>query len=163
MPRVEFRRNVTALLSAADVRHSGRRRPAARRFVHHFSIGPLQSLPLLQTNPIPVLQRQFKPVGETLRRIVGRRRGPGGPLRHLPAQHLAKQARLVAEIVIEHPLVDGRPARDDVHAGAGKALGGKLLQGRGQNPFARAFRVARAGFPPGCCRWKRAFHVECRL
>src|SRR5256885_1469531 len=41
MPRVEFRCNVTALLSTADVFHPGRRRLATRLFVHHLGFAPL--------------------------------------------------------------------------------------------------------------------------
>jgi hypothetical protein len=62
---------------------------------------------------------------------------------HFQAQHLAEQAFLVAEIMVEHPFVDGRALGNGVHPRAGKTVQGELLQRGGQNPLARAPGVAR--------------------
>jgi hypothetical protein len=52
-------------------------------------------------------------------------------------EDLAVEGGLAAEVVVDHRLVDARGPRDAVDAGSGKAAGGKLGRGGGQQPLAR--------------------------
>src|ERR1019366_10550881 len=44
--------------------------------------------------------------------------------------------------MVKHPLVDGRTARNRIHARARKTMGGKFLERRRQDMAARAIRIA---------------------
>src|SRR5439155_8950439 len=106
-------------------------------------LAELQGFPLEQPNPIPVLPRQVKPERQALAGVVGRGASPGATLCHFSPQHLPKERLFVAKIVVEHPLVDRRAARNSVYARSGEAFGGKLPECGPQNSLLRSFRVPR--------------------
>jgi hypothetical protein len=62
-------------------------------------------------------------------------------------QHREVEALLVAEVVIDHPLVDARRLGDGIDTRAGQAFRRELGRGRRQDRGARAFGVARDGAP----------------
>src|SRR5262249_27832764 len=69
--------------------------------------------------------------------------GPRRALAHLTGEDLAEEAFLVAEVMVEHPLVDARPAGDAIDAGAREALLGELAQGRREDALPRARGMPR--------------------
>ena len=64
--------------------------------------------------------------------------------RNVGADHLAEQRRLVADVVVEHRLVDAGAARDLVHPGAAEAALREDLRRRIQD--------ALPGFAGRCAR-----------
>src|SRR5512134_2246152 len=60
-------------------------------------------------------------------------------------QHREEEALLVAEVVVEHPLVRAGPARDAVDSRAPEPEARELLRGGVEDAAARALGVARAG------------------
>src|SRR5262245_41083997 len=132
-----------ARLSLAHLAHalleSG---PALRIPVHRVLRAP-EGLPFHEADPIAVAAGGVEPEGEALRSVVRRRHGPRRALTHLAGEDLAEQTFLVPEVVVEHPLVDARPAGDAVDAGAREALLGELPQGRREDALPRARGMPR--------------------
>ena len=58
------------------------------------------------------------------------------------AEDLAVERRLAVEVVVDHRLVDAGGGGDAVDVGAGKAAGGELGGGGGEEPLARAWGPA---------------------
>jgi hypothetical protein len=56
-----------------------------------------------------------------------------------------KEVLLLAEVVVEHPLVDACSLRDAVHAGAAEAEIGELIGGRDQYRFTGGFGIPAGG------------------
>ena len=113
-----------------------------RRLALDGAVADGECFPLDQSDPVHVLAGKREPVGQGLTRVVGRPRRPRHPLLELTAQDLAEEVVLVAEVVVEHPLVDAGAAGDAVDARARQALGGELVEGGGEDPLAGALRVA---------------------
>ena len=118
---------------------------AAVSLVDHLLFPPLQRFPFEQADPFRVAAGDLEPIGQAIDQGFRRGRQPRGALGHLPAQDFAEQPFLVAEIVIEHPLVDARPAGDGVHPRAREPIGRKLLQRRLENPLLTVQRIAATG------------------
>src|SRR5436309_15992247 len=110
------------LLPSQNLLHSRSIGFLAWGFINQPPLAELQGFPLEQANPIPVLPRQVKPERQALAGVVGRGASPGATLFHFSPQHLPKERLFVAKIVVEHPLVDRRAARDAVHAPSGEAF-----------------------------------------
>ena len=93
--------------------------------------------------------------GAQVARRAARRRGAGAVVASSAArgdrgealgEHVAVEAELALEVVVDHRLVDAGPARDAVDAGAGEAAGGELDPG-GAEDVAAGVTVAGAGGP----------------
>src|SRR5207244_2705830 len=115
--------------------------PAAL-FINYALAGRLQRFPLQQPNPIRVPARQLKPIRQSFRWIIGRRRAPRFSLRYFPPHHLTEQRLLVAEVMVEHSLIDSRAPRDVVHSRASKTFARELLEGRPENSLLRPLRIS---------------------
>ena len=146
MARVEFGGQLAARLPPADAFQPACHRRAPFLFINHLSCA-LQRLPFEHTNPVGVLARGLEPKRQSFRRLAGRSLRPSLPFGNFPAQHRAEQALLVAEIMVEHPLVDRRAPCNRVHARAGKALRREFFERGGQNALARAPGIPRHGLP----------------
>jgi hypothetical protein len=118
---------------------------AAVALVDHLLFTPLQGFPFEQTDPLRVAAGDVEPKGQAFDQGLRRGRQPRGAFGQLPPQDFAEQTLLVAEIVIEHPLVDARPAGDGVHPRPGKTLGGKFPQCGFENPLLTVQGIAAAG------------------
>ena len=128
-------------LAPAHLVDAPARGPIALGLAAHRARARLERLPLHEPHPVGVAARDVEPVREPLGGIVRRRRGPGHALAQLAPEDLAEEAVLVAEVVVEHPLVDAGPPRDARHAGAREALGGELLERGGEDAPAGALGV----------------------
>src|SRR5437870_3899961 len=117
-------------------------RLAALLFGDGLPLAGAERFPLHQPDTVPALQDARE---EERQEVVGisRRGGDQIEIRCDPfTQDGAVQRFLVAEVVVEHPLVHSRRAGDRVHARAGEALGDELTTGCAPDALAGADRIA---------------------
>ena len=145
MARIEFGGHLAARLPLADAFQAARHRRAPFFLINHFLPAPCNASHSSRRTQSASLHAASNQNGKVSAGSPDKAFRPGLPLGNFPAQHGLEQTFLVAEIMVEHPLVDGRAARDRVHARAGKTFRGEFLQRGGQNAFARAFGIARRG------------------
>jgi hypothetical protein len=95
-----------------------------------------ERLPLEHANPVEPLQLAREDEGQEIRGVIRR----GGDEVEVGGDALAEdgavQGVLVAEVVVEHPLVHGGRPGDRVHPGAGDALGNELAPGGAEDALA---------------------------
>ena len=117
-------------------------RLAALLFGDGLPVAGAQGFPLEQADAVDALRGALE---EKRQQIGGVGRG-GGDQVEVRGDPLveggAVEPLLVAEVVIEHPLVHRGGPRDRVDARAGEALGDELAPGRAQNALTGADRVA---------------------
>src|SRR6266567_6018735 len=141
MAGIEFLGQVAERLSALDAPNSLRSRLAPFLFVNKPLVKKLQRFPFQQADPIRVVPGKIKPIRKALTGLIGSGNAPGLPLGDFAPQYFAEKSFFVAEIMVEHPFVNRRPAGDLVHARAGEAFSGEFPKSRFQNSFLGAFRV----------------------
>jgi len=142
MARLKFTGQIAIRLLFADAAQRPDRQ--RRRLFSSMTFCPRPAAP-----PIPAAgpslcpARELEPERKAFRRVARQAFGRRLTLGDFAAQHFAEQMLLVAEIMVEHPFVDGGPPGNRIHARAGKTVRREFLQGGGQN----APRV-RSGFRP---------------
>ena len=105
----------------------------------------LQRLPFQQADPVRVLAGGLNQKGRLSAGSPDKLSAHACRSAILRRNTARNKSFLVAEIVVEHPLVDGRAPGDGVHARAGKSVRREFLQGGGQNAAAGAFGIPRRG------------------
>ena len=117
-------------------------RLAALLFGDGLPLAGAQRFPLQQSDPVHALQDAREQERQEVVRISRRGGDQIEICRDPSTQDGAVERFLVAEVVVEHPLVHGRRAGDRVHARAGEALGDELTTGRAQDALAGTDRIA---------------------
>ena len=101
-----------------------------------------QCFPLKEADPVHALRGAREQERQELVGI-GRRGGDQIEVRrHALVERGAIEAFLVVEVVVQHPLVHGRGARDHVDARAGEPLGHEFAPGGAKDALASTDRVA---------------------
>src|SRR5262249_13184178 len=107
------------------------------------TVAGVERLPLHEAHPVAVAAHDVEPERETAGRILGRGGDGHRPLAQLAGENLAEEILLVAEVMVEHPLVDAGAAGDAVDAGARETFCRELSQRGGKDALSRARGMPR--------------------